>query len=274
MRLISHRSAPWTAVIVAVLAMGLLPTIASAATPSPTSAVISERVFNDCPSSTVTSVNNYPSSISITDAENCDTPFANLHNWRFSENGVDAVNFDNDASFRFAADVMLSGTGEGEGGLSVSPWWSQDVDGRFNVRTSDGEIACFGGRLPFYSFTASDGVTYTKGDMIHMEVVYTPNDLTEMNPATIEYKLDYGGTMYSSGPLAFDEGNPAEDPPYGLWGMLNEARVGGYVQVFLEEPGTPDSELTAEWASIDFENTEPTPVEKKSWGAIKARFGN
>lgn len=261
------------AAIVAVLAMVLIPVGASAGTPNPTSAVINERIFNDCGTSTLTTVNTYPALISITDEENCDPPFANLHNWRFSENGMDAVDFDNDASFRFGCDVMISGTGEGEAGIGISPWWSQDVDGRFNVRTTDGEIACFGGRLPFYSFTASHGVNYVKGDVIYLEIVYTPNGLSEMNPATIEYIVDYNGMMYSSGALAFDEGNPDEDPPYGLWGILNEARAGGYVQVFLE-PGSPDSALNVEWRSIDYENTAPVPVEKKSWGAIKSRFGD
>lgn len=270
MRLISYWSTCALAVI-AVVAVGLSPSDVAAGTPNPTSAVIKERVFNDCPMSTVTSMNNYPASIVITDEEDCDAPFANLHIWRFSENGTDPVDFDNDSSFRFEADVMISGSGEGEAGLSVAPWWAQDVDGRFNVRSTDGEIACFGGRLPFYSFTASDGVSYTKGDVIHLEVEYTPNDLTETNPATIEYIVDYEGSLYSSGLLAFDMGNPDEDPPYGLWGMLNEAQVGGYVQVFIEQ-GSPDSDLTAEWSSIVYENTAPTPIHVSSWGEIKATY--
>ena len=46
-------------------------------------------------------------------------------------------------------DVTISDGGEGEGGNGISPWWSQLVDGIFNMRTADGEVACFGGRLPF-----------------------------------------------------------------------------------------------------------------------------
>ena len=117
-------------------------------------------------------------------------------------------------------------TGIGEAGLQVTPWWSQNVDGRFNVRSTDGEIACFGGRLPFYSFTANHGLHYVPGDLIHLEIVYDPNDLTVSDPATIEYKLSYQGTDYTSGILPFDEGNPAENPPHGVWGILNDARVG------------------------------------------------
>lgn len=270
MRVITNWSACWM-VIIAVLAVGLSPLDAAAATPNPTSAVINERVFNDCPTSTLGTINTYPALMAVSDAENCANGFANLHNWRFSENGVDAVDFDNNASFRFECDVFISGTGQGEAGLSLAPWWSQDVDGRFNVRTTDGEVACFGGRLPFYSFTANDGVVYTKGTVIHLGIEYSPNDLTEMNPATIEYTVDYDGMMHSSGALPFDEGNPDEDPPHGLWGMLNEAQAGGYMQIFLDQ-GDPDSEVTTEWRSIAYENTKPTPTVRKSWGEIKSTY--
>ena len=76
--------------------------------------------------------------------------------------------FANNGGFRFSADLTISGDGEGEAGLQISPWWSQLVDGVFNVRTTDGEIACFGGRLPFYSFTGSHGVTYVKGTTVRI----------------------------------------------------------------------------------------------------------
>src|SRR5439155_13171387 len=109
------------------------------------------RVFNDCFSSTVTTMNNYPVLLSIEDDLNCTSGFANLHNWRFSEDGTNAAVFNNGDSFRVTADLVISGTGGAEAGLQRCPWWSQDVDGRFNVRVPDGEIACFGGRLPVYS---------------------------------------------------------------------------------------------------------------------------
>ena len=94
--------------------------------------------------------------------------------------------------------------GHGEAGLQISPWWSQDVDGRLNVRTTDGEIACFGGRLPFYNFTASHGINYTKGNTIHVEIRYEPNGLSQADPGTIQYTVGYLGQTYSSGVLAFE----------------------------------------------------------------------
>ena len=61
---------------------------------------------------------------------------------------------------------------------------------RFNFRTTDGEIAVFGGRLPFYSFTGSQGITYTKGDTVRVGVIYDPHSLSMADPATIQYNRD------------------------------------------------------------------------------------
>jgi hypothetical protein len=178
----------------------------------------------------------------------------NRHNFRLSEDGgvTDAV-FLNDHEFSLFADVTLSGPNNSEGGLNLAPWWSQDVDGVFMLNAASGEIACFGGRLPFYSFTADQGLTYTKGETVRQGIVYTPNSLTMADPATIEYVLVQGGNTYTSGPLAFDEGNPAEDPPYGLWGCLNDARLGGYFQV-----AGATAESTA-YGEIAFENIVYVP---------------
>ncbi len=240
------------------------------ATPDINSAVLNLRIFDDCFTSTLTTNNNYPASISINDNWNCSTGFANLHNWRFSTDGATSANFENDDAFSFSATLVISGSGHGESGLGISPWWSQNVDGRINVRTTDGEIACFGGRLPFYSFTGSNGITYTKGNPITIEVTYLANGNSMASPATIQYDIDYLSNSYSSGALPFDEGNPSEDPPYGLWGMLNDARAGGFVQVFIG--GAPNS-LDATWSDIKFTNLKvPNATESKSWGAVKGLY--
>jgi len=231
-------------------------------------AAVHTRIFNDCPTSTVTVDNSYPGHITIGDADLSCFGYANLHNWRFSSDGgaTDAV-FNNGDSFRFSADLVVSGSGDAESGFQVSPWWSHDVDGRLNVRTTDGEIAAFGGRLPFYSFTASQGLHYVKGTSLGLEIAYHPNGLSESRPPTIEYIVRYGGSEYTSGPLAFDEGNPAEG--YGSWGMLNDARVGGHLQVFLT-PGT-SSNATATWSSIVY-NPGPTATEPSTWGNLKGLY--
>jgi len=145
----------------------LAPAIALA-TPPVNSVVIQPRVFNDCPSSTFSSADAYPASIDLEDINNTCFGGINLHNWRLSiDNSTPAI-FANQDAFRYCADLTLTGNGVGEAGLNVTPWWSVS-DGRLNVKTS-GEIACFGGRLPFFSFTGTFGISYTPGNTIRLEI--------------------------------------------------------------------------------------------------------
>lgn len=256
--------------LLVVAVAGLLVSDA-AATPNANSAVIQTRIFNDNPGSTVFTSNGYPGSIVIEDTGGLSGGFANLHNWHFAEGGIESV-FNNGDAFRWCATLTLSGSEHCEGGLQFSPWWSQDVDGRLNCRTTDGEIACFGGRLPFYSFTGNHGLHYVKGTPITLEIIYLPNGLSMASPATIEYRVTYNGTPYTSGQLPFDQGNPAEDPPYGLWGCLNDARAGGFVQAFVTGDPVFATGTRAEWADICYENLTVIPTEDSSWGKVKSLY--
>src|SRR5262245_53138181 len=76
------------------------------ATPMPNSAVIFARVFNDCPGSTLVTNNMYPSLISIGDTNAGCVGFANLHVWRFSEDGVNPAEYHNHDKFRMCADLV------------------------------------------------------------------------------------------------------------------------------------------------------------------------
>jgi hypothetical protein len=236
-----------------VLGVGFLATAALAdTTPNINSAIINLRVFNDFPNSTTSFGNNYPTSLFIGDANFQGTGWTNRHNFRLSADGFSAAVFNNVDKFSFFSDVTVTGTANTiEGGLNFSPWWSQNVDGAFHVRTPDGEIACFGGRLPFYSFTGAQGLTYTKGTTVRMGITYDPHSVASYDPATIEYTLIQGANTYTSGPLAYDEGNPGEG--YGSWGNLNDGRVGGFMQA---PNGQTGSDLTAR---IDFGNMVFTP---------------
>lgn len=227
-------------------------------TPVPTAAVVVTHIFNDCPGSTTTTVNNYPSLVSVEDADEGCVGYANLHNWSFSEDGITPAVFENCSHYMFSATFQISGSGaNAEGGLRVSPWWSLDADGRFMANAASGEIACFGGRLPFYSFTAAYGLHYVAGTSIWMQIIYNPHALTSTDPATLEYRAFYNGSLYSSGPLAFDLGNAAEDPPHGLWGELYPARVGGYYQLPNGNGGAA-FDMTASWSNIQFEGPSAT----------------
>jgi len=252
--------------IIAMAALVVMCGVALEAQAAINSAVVKTRIFNDDPGSVLgPNLNNYPAQIVLQDTPT-GAGFANLHNWRLSQNFLTAHQFRNSDRFILSADVTVAGAGQAEAGLSVSPWWSPDVDGRFQVRTTDGEIACFGGRLPFYSFTGAQGLTYTKGDTIHMEIEYRPRLLTAAFPATIEYRLTMGGNDYTSGKLLFDEGNPGEDPPYGLWGMLNQAQIGGFIQVFTGQSGAGNN-IGATWGNI-FYAPEPGSLALVGLGAL------
>jgi len=258
------------AVLGMIIVAGGLGAGVALATPHPDGAVVITRVFNDCPGSTLTTNVNYPFEIFIQDVGSNCFGWANLHVWRLAVGGVPAV-FNNNSAFRICTNLTIDGNGQGEAGLQIAPWWSM-ADGRLNVRTTDGEIACFGGRLPFYSFTAQHGVAYVKGNTINLCIVYLPHDLTALNPATIQYTIMYDGMTYTSGPLPFDQGNPAEDPPYGLWGMLNDGRVGGFVQPLWALGGDPGATVEATFSDICFQNYDLVPTENSSWGNVKTLY--
>ena len=231
---------------------------------------LNTRIFNDCPGSVLTTNNSYPGSITISDQNAGCFGFANLHTWSYSTDLANPAEFVNGDHFLHAATVTITGTGHGEAGLRISPWWSPLVDGRFNVRTTDGEIAVFGGRLPFFSFTGAFGLNYVKGNPIRLEMIYWPNGNSASLPGAIQYRLNYLGNDYASPLIHFDEANPAEDPPHGLWGILTPAYVGGYVQ-FLLGPSGPTGDLTAVWNDVTITQT-PTSATPSSWGRIKSLY--
>jgi hypothetical protein len=239
-------------------------------TPLPTGAVVTTRDYNNCPTSTVTVTNAYPGSISVLDDTLDCFGYANRHTWSFSTDGVTDAMFENCSLYRFCADVTLSGTGNGEGGLRLSPWWTPHDDGQFMANAQTGEIACFGGRLPYFTFTGSFGVHYVKGTTVHMEVIYNPQGLTAASRAYVVYNIVLAGTPYTSGPLYFDQGNPAEDPPHGLWGELNPAYAGGYVQPYLGQGVNVN--FMGTWTNICFDNNTPTPTKNETWGQLKTRY--
>jgi len=236
------------------VALALAVVATALATPAIDSAVIKSRIWNAASYSTFTSTNLYPANITMMDAGLDQTGWANRHNFRLSDNGgISEAVFMNNDGFAFATDVTITGTANVEGGLNVSPWWSKDVDGVFMVRTDDGEISCWGGRLPFFNFTAQYGIQYVKGETVRLGVAYSPNGLSDVSPAPIQYSVVMNGTTYTSPVLSFDEGNPSEDPPYGLWGMLNDARVGGW---FMPKV---NNAIPGNWAQIEFANSYFVP---------------
>jgi len=222
------------------------------AAPPINGARINARVFNDNSASTLTVTNNYPTLVQFDD-QNLTQGFANRHNFRLSgDGGTTAQQFANSDPFAIFADVTISGPGNGEGGLQLSPWFSADVDGQFNLRAGgDGEVAIFGGRLPFYSFTAAQGATYVKGTTVRVGIQYVPRGLTVNSPATVQYT--YGS--FVSPWLPFNANNPLEVAVYGDYGMLNNAQVGGFLQA--QGSLTGPNGLTASFGNIVYNVPAP-----------------
>ncbi len=245
----------------------------ASATPVPNSAVVHTRVVDDCPISILSVTNAYPIQVDINDQNQPPQPlcagFANLHTWRFSTDGTTPAAFQNADAFSFECDMVLDGAGEG--GLSMAPWWSPDPDGLFNVRTTDGEIAVFGGRLPFFTFTGAFGLVYVNNTPIHMKMEYFPNGLSSASPAQVRYTVVYNSITYTSGLLNFDQGNPAEDPPHGQWGALNPWYAGGHVKMFAFPAGQPHG-IHATWSTISHSGDSATPASHSTWGRLKTLY--
>lgn len=251
---------------------GLALATAAFATPLPNSAVLHLRVFDDCPISVLNTMNAFPASIVIDDQNQPPQPicagFANLHTWRFSTDGVNAIQFQNGDEFEFSCDLVLDGIGEG--GLSLAPWWSPDPDGLFNLRTTDGEIACFGGRLPFFSFTGAFGLVYVNNTPIKVGITYLPRANSAAQPAQVIYTIRYNAMNYTSGLLNFDEGNAAENPPHGVWGALQPWYAGGHMKMFAFPAGQPHG-MRGTWSQVQY-TSSPTSAAKSSWGQLKQLY--
>ena len=263
------------AVIMLVATLGLFAHDALA-TSMANGAVVTTRLFNDCPVSLLTPTNAYPGSIVFNECQLiCPSGFANLHNWTFSaDGGLTQMVLNNQDNFRFGATVMLRGgtTNGGEAGLRLSPWWSQQVDGRFNLRLPDGEIACFGGVLPFYSFTANYGIHYVAGQPIYLEIIYSAGEDANPNlPGKIQYKCIWQGTPYLSPALPFTNCN-ANEWQHKCYGIMDDARAGGYSQNRLQD--VTGSCMQASFFDIFFEvqDDRPVPANNSSWGHVKATY--
>ena len=257
------RSTCFAAVLV-FAALGFAVTDASAA-PNVNSAVLHLRIWNDDPGSVVTWGNTYSrppdaGGIWIQDSSldgGGVGGWANRHMWRFSENTITNAIFSNYDGFEISTDLVLTGPAASEAALEVGPWWWPDVGGGLTVITNEGEpntwseIAAFGGRMPFYNFTWNHGVTYTKGDTIGLSMVYVPPGTVR---GFVKYSVTQGGDVYTSGWLGFDMANPAEDPPHGLWGILNDAEVGG---IFMPKINVNDPN---NWSHGDFGNITYAPL--------------
>lgn len=261
--------------IFAAFALVAIASVAQAQTPNPNGVHYTLRNWNDCPASTVTTGGSYPSSFYIDDSILPCSGYANQHIWRFSEDGgaTPAV-FNNNSNFSFCADLVITGANNngGEAGINIAPWWSLG-DGRINVRVHDGEIAAFGGRMPFYTWTGNHNINYALGNTIRLSMAYIsgPFGPSASAPGQVQYSVTYLGNTYTTPWFLLDEGNVAEGPVHGNWGILNPASAGGFFQPRLD-PGNFSSNLRATWNNVCYDNLQVVPTQNTSWGRLKGLY--
>jgi hypothetical protein len=267
------------AFLASVAVAACIATAAVAATPNPNGVKFQLNNFNTCPGSPVITTNAYPASVAIEHQFLVCNAFAENHVWRFSEDGGATVaQFPNNSDFSYGADLTLTGVNAvgGELGLNVAPWWDPSMsDGRVNCRVPDGEVACFGARMPFFSFTAAYGVHFAMNTPIHINVMYNAGGLTALTPGRVQYDIMWLGTPYSSGALNCDQGNPAEAALHGLWGILDFANVGGVFQPRMDPASltSPDpAHLKATYDHITYAQLQPVAAKSTSWGSLKSLY--
>ena len=214
------------------------------------SASVQTRVFNDVPGSTVAVINKYPTGISITDVGVSQaTGFANRHVWDFSnDGGTSAYKLNNNDYFQASFDLTLTGnpiTPRKEAGFLLSTTSSGDI--QFIVNTDGHEVVQFGG-IGFYSFNASNGITYNDGDTITLG---------------ISYFLDGNGKnalMFTANGV----NSPVQE--FATGGIGDGSTLGGYFQI-VNDPTNPLNSGTASFAKISIV-PEPSTLALLGLGAL------
>ncbi|RMF70729.1 MAG: hypothetical protein D6744_19005 [Planctomycetota bacterium] len=179
----------------------------------------SPRVFNDYPGSTLTITNSNsvnPGSVVIDDRNFGTGGFANRHDIELSSDaGASAHTFSIDDPFTISAEVRLdvgSVSPRKEAGLRINSPITGDA--LFLINSDAGEIVAFGGGAPFFIFGSNGGGNgYTPGSTILMGMTYTPSGGGANGvPGTIEYFIDRGAGLETSGPLNWAnlEGGPVD----------------------------------------------------------------
>lgn len=273
-----------TPLFLAMLALVGLASMASAvSTPIPNGIYAPPsylRWFNDYPQATVNLINNYPASIQWTfDCPFAATGWGEKGIWQLSgDGGASQLLFPNLCNYSYEGDFTLDGTNlaHAEGGLSMTPWWSQDA-GEFMANTT-GEITYWGGILPSFGFSATYGLTYVLGGTIHEKVVYMAGvtEPTAATPATEVLSIIWLGIPYSSGVLVCGPRNPSDPPLYHDYGQLDNTKLGGQALCgpIMPPVGTGAGNCVATWGNLNFQSLDAlaTPTKSTSWGSIKSLY--
>jgi hypothetical protein len=215
------------------------------------------RVFNDF-NSTLSVTNDYPTEVQFDERDlhpfDGGNTFANRHDALFSDDdGATPFAFQIGDSFNVRADVTLevgSNTPRKEAGIRVNSPITGDV--LFIVNSDAGEIVAFGGGAPFFLFGKNaDGNGYTPGQTIFMQMIYQPGSDPAVEPGTVEYVINRGEGIETSGPLPFEN---AENGPLDF-------NVGIYIQSSPNDPVNDFSLVTfTNIVGNDGETTSQPPL--------------
>lgn len=168
------------------------------------------RWYNDFPSSTLTVTNNGLTSVRIEDSNFIGTGFANRHHTALAVNNTPYL-FTGTQAFRLDVDVLITGPGPArtEAGIWVGtapnyPSGALADTGNFvMLPDNSGEIAAFGGVLPFFSNNqpANSGMNRAlRGVTRHLTFIY--------NTSPGGSSINYGVDNVFTGDLAFGGLNP------------------------------------------------------------------
>lgn len=224
--------------------MGALAAFPAAALAQFNGIKVHERVFNDFGNSTltITNSNSIPGSVTIDDRNLTGNGWANRHDALISsDGGASAHVFSIADPFTVSARITLSAGSNAprkEAGWRINSPVTGDA--LFLVNSDAGEIVAFGGGAPFKIFGNNGGGDgYVPGTPILMGMTYTPavGQSSLSNPGTIEYFIDRGNGIETSGPLNWSnlEGGPVN------------FTVALYAQV---SPADGDDFITAEFSDI------------------------
>ncbi len=225
----------------------LITTCTYAQVSSINSAVITSRVFNDVPGATYTGVNSYPGSVLLSESGvSASTGFANRDTWQFSNNGISSYAFQHDDYFFASFDLTLTAdpiSPRKEAGFILSTISSGDI--QFEVNTDGHEVVQFGG-ISFYSFNATNGLTYNSGQTITMGMKYFLDG--SGNNALQFFADSYASPIFEFGP-SVGSGAP---------GIDDGSILRGYFQI-VNAPAIPSNSGTALFENISISPVVPEP---------------
>jgi len=190
------------------------------------------RIFDDFTTSSLTVTDNYAASYRIEESNFSDDGqggnFANKHGAFFSEDSG-ATRFDFDYGDSFNAKLTYV---DNSSGIDVEAGFLTDLFGfGFFGGLPNGEVAAFGGTLPFHSF----GNIYTPGDTVDLSMNYIAGTAEGFDPSVIIYGVQInGGGWTSSGAIPFTNGEmgwPSAFTQYIGFGAQFNNPIGGSADV-------------------------------------------